>query len=61
MRLSILAVLIMLATSAFAAELFRYRGAAQDGGALETPDAQLFFVVILPNGAVLEPSVARRL
>ena len=34
-RLSILAVILMLATPAFAVELFRYRGAAQDGGTLE--------------------------
>src|ERR1700674_5630587 len=34
-RLSILAVILMLATPAFTVELFRYRGAAQDGGTLE--------------------------
>ena len=34
-RLSILAVILMLAAPAFAVELFRYRGAAQDGGTLE--------------------------
>jgi hypothetical protein len=120
-RLSILIVLIILATPAFAVELFRYRGAAKDGGtleyvfegdgtdgtktvtkekaaeiaadfmttfyhvqigALETqelrnkpvpfwlvcfsdtvtgPLRQLFFVVVLPDGTVVEPSVAKRL
>jgi hypothetical protein len=34
-RLSILAVIVMMATPAFAVELFRYRGAAKDGGTLE--------------------------
>jgi hypothetical protein len=34
-RLSILALIVMLATPAFAVELFRYRGAAKDGGTLE--------------------------
>jgi hypothetical protein len=34
-RLSILAFLVMLATPAFVVELFRYRGAAKDGGTLE--------------------------
>jgi hypothetical protein len=34
-RLSIFAVFVMLATPAFAVELFRYRGAAKDGGTLE--------------------------
>jgi hypothetical protein len=34
-RLSILAVFILLANQAFAVELFRYRGAAKDGGTLE--------------------------
>jgi hypothetical protein len=34
-RLSIFAVFVMLATPAFAVELFRYRGAAKDGGRLE--------------------------
>jgi hypothetical protein len=34
-RLSILAVLILLAAPAFAVELFRCRGAAKDGGTLE--------------------------
>jgi hypothetical protein len=120
-RLSIFAVFVMLATSAFAVELFRYRGAARDGGtleyvfetdeehlpqtvakekvaeiaadfmttfyhiqigALETqefrtapvpfwlvsfseaiqgPAKQLFFVVLLPNGTVVEPRVEKRL
>jgi hypothetical protein len=34
-HLWILAVVVMLATPAFAVELFRYRGAAKDGGTLE--------------------------
>jgi hypothetical protein len=34
-RLSIFAVFVMLATPAFAVDLFRYRGAARDGGTLE--------------------------
>jgi hypothetical protein len=34
-RLSILAVFVMLAIPTFAVELFRYRGAAKDGGTLE--------------------------
>jgi hypothetical protein len=34
-RLSILVVVLMLARSALAVELFRYRGAAKDGGTLE--------------------------
>jgi hypothetical protein len=34
-RLSILAVFILLATQAFAVELFRYQRAARDGGTLE--------------------------
>jgi hypothetical protein len=34
-RLSILAVFVMLATPVLAVELFRYRGAAKDGGTLE--------------------------
>jgi hypothetical protein len=34
-RLLILAVFVMMATPAFAVELFRYRGAAKDGGTLE--------------------------
>jgi hypothetical protein len=34
-RLPILAVLVLLASPAFAVELFRYRGAAKDGGTLE--------------------------
>ena len=33
--LSIRAFVVMLATPAFAVELFRYRGAAKDGGTLE--------------------------
>jgi hypothetical protein len=111
----------MLATPAFAVELFRYRGAAKDGGTLEyvfddgeqnSPDAitkekaaeiaadfmatfyhvqigaletqefrttpvpfwlvcysdtikgplrQLFFVVLLPDGTVVEPRVEKRM
>jgi hypothetical protein len=34
-RLSILAFALLLVTPAFAVELFRYRGAAKDGGTLE--------------------------
>jgi hypothetical protein len=34
-RVAILAVILMLATPVFAVELFRYRGAAEDGGTLE--------------------------
>jgi hypothetical protein len=34
-RLPILAVFVMLATPAFSVELFRYSGAAKDGGTLE--------------------------
>jgi hypothetical protein len=34
-RLLILAVFVMLAIPAFAVELFRYRGAAKDGGTVE--------------------------
>jgi hypothetical protein len=34
-RLSILSVFLSLAIPAFAVELFRYRGAARDGGTLE--------------------------
>jgi hypothetical protein len=34
-RLTILAVFVLLATQAFAVELFRYQGAARDGGTLE--------------------------
>jgi hypothetical protein len=34
-RLSILAFALLLATPAFSFELFRYRGAAKDGGTLE--------------------------
>jgi hypothetical protein len=34
-RLSILAAFVMLAAPAFSIELFRYRGAAKDGGTLE--------------------------
>jgi hypothetical protein len=120
-RLSILAVFVLLATPAFAVELFRYRGAAKDGGTLEyvfeageqnSPNAvtkekvaeiaadfmttfyhvqvgapetqefrttpvpfwlvcfsdtikgplrQLFFVVLLPDGTVVVPSVAKRM
>jgi hypothetical protein len=120
-RLSILAVILMLATPAFAVELFRYRGAAKDGGTLEyvfeageqnSPNAvtkekaaeiaadfmttfyhvpvgaletqefrtqpvpfwlvsfsdtakgqlrQMFFVVLLPDGTVVVPSVAKRM
>ena len=114
-------ILIMLATPAVSAELFRYRGAARDGGTLEYvfeseeknlpqsvakekvaeiaaefmttfygiqvggletqefrmepmpfwlvcfseaikgPMHQLYFVVVLPNGAVVEPRVTNRL
>jgi hypothetical protein len=121
MRFIAFLVTLMLATTAFAVELFRYRGAAKDGGteeyvfetdqrdvpattskekvaeiavefmstfyhmqigALETqelrtkpmsfwlvcfsdtvtgPLRQLFFVVVLPDGAIVEPSVAKRL
>jgi hypothetical protein len=120
-RLSTLAVFVLLATPAFAVELFRYRGAAKDGGTLEyvfeageqnSPNAvtkekvaeiaadfmttfyhvqvgapetqefrttpvqfwlvcfsdmnkgplrQLFFVVLLPDGTVVVPSVAKRM
>jgi hypothetical protein len=120
-RLTILAVFVMLATPALAVELFRYGGAARDGGtleyvfetdrqdipatatkekvaeiaadfmttfyhiqigALETqelrttpvpfwlvsfseviqgPAKQMYFVVVLPNGTIVEPSVARQL
>jgi hypothetical protein len=120
-RFSILSIIVMLATPAFAVELFRYRGAAKDGGtleyvvesdgtdgtktvpkekvaeiavefmssfyhlqigALETqelrtnpvpfwlvcfsdtvtgPLRQLWFAVVLPDGTVVEPSVAKRL
>jgi hypothetical protein len=35
LRLSILTVILMLATPAFAVELFRYRDAAKDGGTLD--------------------------
>jgi hypothetical protein len=34
-RLTILAAFVLVATSAFSLELFRYRGAAKDGGTLE--------------------------
>ncbi len=34
-RLTILAAFVVLATPAFSIELFRYRGAAKDGGTLE--------------------------
>jgi hypothetical protein len=34
-RLSILTGLLLLATPAFSIELFRYQGAAKDGGTLE--------------------------
>jgi hypothetical protein len=114
-------MLLMLVAPAMAVELFRYRGAARDGGtleyvfetdkedlpqtvakekvaeiaadfmtvfyhiqigALETqefrttpvpfwlvsfseatqgPAKQMYFVVVLPNGTVVEPSVAKRL
>jgi hypothetical protein len=119
-RLSILAVFLSLAIPAFAVELFRYRGAARDGGTLEyvfeagaqnSPNAvtkekaaeiaadfmttfyhvqvgaletrefrttptpfwlvcfsdtvkgplrQMFFVVLLPDGTVVEPNVSKR-
>jgi hypothetical protein len=118
---TIVTIMILLATSARSAELFRYRGAARDGGtleyvfesderdvpttvtkekvaetaadfmtsfygvqvgALETqefrqqpvpfwlvsfsdtvkgPMHQLYFVVVLPNGNVVEPRVEKRL
>jgi hypothetical protein len=62
----------MLATPAFAVELFRYRGAAKDGGTLEYwlvafsntirgPIKEMFFVVVLPDGTVVEPGVVKRL
>lgn len=35
MRLTILAAFVLVATPAFSIELFRYRGAAKDGGTLE--------------------------
>jgi hypothetical protein len=117
----LMTILILLAASAMSAELFRYRGAARDGGtleyifeseergasktatkervaeiaadfmttfygvqigALETqefrqepmpfwlvsfsdtvkgPMHQLYFVVVLPNGNVVEPRVEKRL
>jgi hypothetical protein len=83
----ILVVFVLLASPAFAVELFRYRGAAKDGGTLEYvfeaceqnsatpvpfwrvcfsdtvtgPLRELFFVVVLPDGTVVEPSVARAL
>jgi hypothetical protein len=120
-RLLILAIFIMLVNPAFGVELFRYRGAAKDGGTLqyvfetdrhdvpataqkekvaeiaadfmttfygiqvgvlETQDLrptpvpfwlicfsdtvtgpirQLFFVVVLPDGTVVEPGVAKQL
>ena len=120
MRSLLILAAILMATPAFAVELFRYRGAAMDGGTLEyvfetdeqdvpktatkekvaeiaadfmttfyglqtgaqetqefrtTPVPfwlicfsdtvkgamhQLFFVVVLPNGAVVEPSVSKR-
>jgi hypothetical protein len=34
-RLTILAVFVLVATPAFSIELYRYRGAAKDGGTLE--------------------------
>ena len=34
-RLSLIAVIVISATPAFAIELFRYRGAAKEGGTLE--------------------------
>jgi hypothetical protein len=34
-RISLIAAIVMLATPAFSIELFRYRGAAKDGGTLE--------------------------
>jgi hypothetical protein len=118
---TLMTILILLATPALSAELFRYRGAARDGGTLEYvfeshekgvpksvtkeqvaeiaadfmtsfygiqvgafetqefrtqpepfwlvsfsdtvkgPMHQLFFVVILPNGNVVEPRVENRL
>ena len=121
MRLTILGAFVLVATPVFSIELFRYRGAAKDGGTLEyvfkasegnTPDAvtkekaaeiaadfmttfynaqvgaletqefrttpapfwlvffsdatkgplrQMFFVVLLPDGTVVVPSVSKRL
>ena len=121
MRLTILSAILLLALPAFAVELFRYQGAAKDGGTLEyifedgeqnSPNAvtkekvaeiaadfmttfyhvqvgaletqefrtqpvpfwlvcfsdtvkgplrQLFFVVLLPDGTVVVPRVAKRL
>jgi hypothetical protein len=77
----------MLASPALSVELYRYRGAAMDGGTLEfvfetdqqdVPKTatkekvsfsdtvkgaihQMFFVVVLPDGTVVEPSVEKRL
>jgi hypothetical protein len=120
-RLSLIAVIVMSATPAFAVELFRYRGAGKEGGTLEYvfeaggqnspnvitkekvaeiaadfmtafyhvqvgametqefrtqpvpfwlicfsdmikgPLRQMFFVVLLPDGRVVVPSVEKRL
>jgi hypothetical protein len=120
-RLTILAAFVLVATPAFSIELFRYRGAAKDGGTLEyvfeageqnSPNAvtkekaaeiaadfmttfyhvqvgavetqefrttpvpfwlicfsdtikgpmrQMFFVVLLPDGTVVEPRVEKRM
>jgi hypothetical protein len=38
-RLTILAAFVLVATPAFSVELFRYRGAAKDGGTLEYVEA----------------------
>ena len=100
-------VTLLLSLPALSVELFRYRGAAKDGGTLEyvfdageqnSPDAvteekvteiaadfmttfyhvqvgaletfsdtikgalrQFYFVVLLPDGTVVEPTVAKRL
>ena len=35
MRITILAAFVLVATPAFSVELFRYRGAAKDGGTLK--------------------------
>ena len=107
-RLSLIAVIVISVTPAFAVELFRYRGAAKDGGEQNSPNAitkekaaevaadfmttfyhvqvgaletqefrtqpvpfwlvcfsdtikgplrQMFFVVLLPDGAVVVPRV----
>jgi hypothetical protein len=76
---------LLLALPALSIELFRYRGAAKDGGTLEyvfeageqnSPNAltkekaaeiaadwttTFYFVVLPPDGTVVEPRVAERL